>query len=124
MFNNCCISFSFKKTTFVRFLTKIQKMKKILALWTLAAMLSCKEETPKEYVTLQGKVSNFKSNTLTIMGRDFKKEITLNEDGSFKDTLNVVDGFHGFNDGNLQSFMYLKNRYDLELQFDADAFPE
>jgi len=102
----------------------MKNMKKILALFTLAAMLSCTDKAPKEYVTLQGKVSNFKSNTLTVMGRNFKKEIALNEDGSFKDTLKVVDGFHGFNDGNLQSFMYLKNGYDLELQFDADAFPE
>ena len=99
-------------------------MKKILALSTLALLLSCTEKAPKEYVTLQGKVANFKSNKLTVLGRNFKKEIALNEDGSFSDTLKVVDGFHGFNDGNLQSFMYLKNGYDLELYFDADAFPE
>jgi hypothetical protein len=68
----------------------MKTMKKILALFTLAAMLSCTDKAPKEYVTLQGKVSNFKSNTLTVMGRIFKKDIALNEDGSFKDTLKVV----------------------------------
>ena len=36
----------------------------------------------------------------------------------------MVDGFHGFNDGKQQSFLYLKNGYDLELNFDAENFPE
>lgn len=86
-------------------------------------LLSCADEKPKNYVMLKGKVNNFQSNTLTIMGKNYKKEITVNEDGSFQDTLKVTNGFHGFNDGKLQSFVYLKNGYDLSLNFDANEFP-
>jgi len=98
-------------------------MKQLLTLMIGFALLSCGNETPKDHVMLKGKIDNSKSSTLTIMGQNYKKDITLNEDGSFQDTLKVTDGFHGFNDGKLQSFIYLKNGYDLELNFDADDFP-
>ena len=98
-------------------------MKQLLTLMIGFALLSCGNETPKDHVMLKGKIDNFKNSTLTIMGKNYKKDIALNEDGSFQDTLKVTDGFHGFNDGNLQSFIYLKNGYNLELNFDADDFP-
>lgn len=86
-------------------------------------LLSCAKEAPKDYVMLNGKVENQKNSTLTIMGKNYKKEILVNEDGSFQDTLKVTNGFHGFNDGTLQSFLYLKNGYDLSLNFDVNDFP-
>ena len=99
-------------------------MKKIFASLVALAILSCAEEAPKDYVTLNGKVDNAKSESLTIMGRSFRKDIPLKEDGSFSDTLKVTDGLHGFNDGTLQSFFYLKNGYDMQLTFDVNDFPE
>ena len=99
-------------------------MKKIsILLLALITLFSCKEEAPKDYATLQGKITNPTSKTLTILGEKFKKVITLNDDGTFKDTLKVKDGFHGFNDGKQQSFVYLKNGYDLNLDFDSENFP-
>lgn len=74
-------------------------MKQLLTLILSVALLSCASDAPKDYVTLKGEVSNAKNDTLTIMGKNFKKEIVVNEDGSFQDTLKVTDGFHGFNDG-------------------------
>ena len=97
-------------------------MKRILTLFLAISLFSCEKET-KNYVTIQGKINEANSNTLTILGKDFKKEISVAEDGSFKDTLKVTDGFHGFNDGKEQSFIYLKNGYDLELNFDTQDFP-
>jgi thiol-disulfide isomerase/thioredoxin len=100
-------------------------MKKILImLMAVITLLSCKQEPPKDYVSLSGKINNHKDSTLTIMGKNFQKKIRVNEDGTFKDTLKVTDGFHGFNDGKHQSFIYLKNGYDLNLKFDADNFPK
>lgn len=99
-------------------------MKKIFLVLTVLSLLACNDKSQSDYVTLQGKISNTDISTLTIVGKGFKKEIAVNDDGSFQDTLKVVQGFHGFNDGKQQSFIYLKNGYDLELNFDAAEFPE
>lgn len=98
-------------------------MKIISALLLALTILSCTEQGPKDYVTLRGKVDNAQGENLTILGRSFRKVISLEEDGSFSDTLKVTDGFHGFNDGTLQSFVYLKNGYEMELNFDVNDFP-
>lgn len=97
-------------------------MKKILLLLITIALISCNKE-PKDYVSLKGKITNSSTEILSILGKNFKKDITINEDGTFSDTLKVVDGFHGFNDGKQQSFIYLKNGYDLTLNFDTKEFP-
>ncbi len=99
-------------------------MKKISILFlAVITLFSCKQEPPKDYVTLSGKITNHKDSILNILGKDFQKTIKVNDDGTFKDTLKVTDGFHGFNNSNQQSFVYLKNGYDLKLNFDIDNFP-
>ena len=85
-------------------------------------MFSCKEE-PKDYLTLHGKITEPNGTILTIEGNQFKKEIKLNEDGTFSDTLKVTDGFHGFSNQDARSFIYLKNGDNLELNFDTKDFP-
>ena len=99
-------------------------MKKIFSILAVLSLLACSEKSNNDYVTIQGTIANADNNTLSILGKNFKKEITLNEDGTYKDTLKVTQGFHGFNDGKQQSFIYLKNGYDLELNFDASNFQE
>jgi len=99
-------------------------MKKIFSILAAISLLACSEKSNNDYVTIQGTIANADNNTLTILGKNFKKEITLNEDGTYKDTLKVTQGFHGFNDGKQQSFIYLKNGYDLGLNFDASDFQE
>ena len=99
-------------------------MKKIFSILAVLSLLACSEKSNNDYVTIQGTIANADNNTLSILGKDFKKEITLNEDGTYKDTLKVTQGFHGFNDGKQQSFIYLKNGYNLELNFDASNFQE
>lgn len=98
-------------------------MNKIVAIALFLLMLSCKEEKPRDFVMLKGKIDNPQSETITIMGKNFRKDISVDPDGSFQDTLKVNNGFHGFNDGTLQSFVYLKNGYDLQLNFDVNDFP-
>lgn len=99
-------------------------MKKIFLVLTALSLFACNEKKQNDYVSLQGTIANTDINTLTILGKNFKKEINVNEDGTFSDTLKVIQGFHGFNDGKQQSFIYLKNGYDLELNFDAADFPK
>lgn len=99
-------------------------MKKVLlVLITVITIFSCKEEAPKDYVTLQGKITNPNDTILTIMGKAFMKPIQVSKDGTFNDTLKVIDGFHGFKNGVNQSFIYLKNGNDLTLNFDTQDFP-
>lgn len=99
-------------------------MKKIFLVLVALSLFACNDKQPRDYVTLQGTIKNTDISTLTILGKNFKKEIDVNSDGTFKDTLIVKQGFHGFNDGKQQSFIYLKNGYDLELNFDATDFPK
>ena len=98
-------------------------MSRILALLAAAILFSCSDKAPKDYVTLQGNIKNKSGETLFIKGREFEREITVDQDGSFKDTMRVAEGFHGFEIGDQRSYIYLKNGYDLELNFDGDEFP-
>ncbi len=98
-------------------------MKKIIILFIAIAFSSCNSQVLNDYVTIEGKIENKNNEILTILGKEFKKEIKVNADGSFKDTLKVTNGFHGYTDGKVQSFIYLKNGYDLKLKFDPLDFP-
>jgi len=97
-------------------------MKKIVLLLIAIVLFSC-DNKPKDYVTLYGKTTNFNSKAITITGKNYKKIIAVDENGNFKDTLNITAGFHRFSDNKIQSFVYLKNGYDLTLSFDANDFP-
>jgi len=98
-------------------------MKILITLILAITISSCSKPQIKDYVSIKGSIVNQNSDTLTILGKDFKKEIKVNEDGTYQDTLKVIDGFHGFNDGALQAFVYLKNGYDIEMNFDVNDFP-
>ena len=88
-----------------------------------ASIMGCKEEAPKDYVTIQGKIINKRGEKLTIVGNNnFSKEILVTEDGTFSDTLKVIDGFHGISDGTQQSVLHLRNGYDITFNFDGDNF--
>jgi thiol-disulfide isomerase/thioredoxin len=87
------------------------------------ALVSCNEKSNNPYVTLQGNIANSNMDSIVILGRNFEKYIKVNSDGSFKDTLKVTDGFHGINNGKSQSFLYLKNGYDMTVDFDMNNFP-
>lgn len=100
------------------------KIKNLLLITVLAVFTtSCKKDSPKDYVTLQGKILNHKGGIITILGDQFKKDIKIAEDGTFQDTLKVKDGFHGLTDGIQQTFLYLKNGYELTINFDGNTFP-
>ena len=87
------------------------------------ALVSCNEKSNNQFVTLQGNIANSNIDSIAILGKNFEKQIKVNEDGTFKDTLKVTDGFHGINNGTSQSFLYLRNGYDLSVNFDMNDFP-
>ena len=98
-------------------------MKRLLLLCIAATVFACKGE-PKDYVTLSGKISNpDESKTLKIFkGRQYEKIITLNDDGTFKDTLKVEAGDFNFQHGKEYGQIYLKNDNTSSFETDYNSF--
>ncbi len=96
-------------------------MKKIIYfLFVSLLIVSCKES--KDYVTLKGQLSNTENNKLEIVAKNYSKTISLNEDGTFKDTLKVEKGLYSLTDGKNKAILFLKNGYDLTINSDITDF--
>ncbi|AOW20080.1 TlpA family protein disulfide reductase [Urechidicola croceus] len=96
-------------------------MNKILVLvFVSLLMVSCKE--PKGYVALSGKIENTDSKELIISNKEFNKKITLNDDGTFKDTLKVEKGLYTLTNGQNRTILFLSNGYNLTINADANDF--
>jgi len=79
----------------------------------------------KKYATFQAKIENRNGEKVYILGpKKYKKEIALNKQGFFKDTLKVADGMYQFNDGVESTMLYLKNGFDLQMKLNAKEFDE
>lgn len=98
-------------------------MKRLISFAVALCLLACEKE-PNDYVSLEGKVSNGTVDSLVVLGRNFSKTIEVAENGTFKDTLKVKDGFHAISNGTKESYLYLKNGYELEVVIDLEKFPE
>lgn len=100
-------------------------MKQLLLLFMAISIFSCKNEPKIDYALISGKVENTDAVKLTINGNDFDKEIKINADGTFADTLKLEQsGFYTLNVGREFSSVYLKNGHDLKMTLDANAFDE
>lgn len=99
-------------------------MKKIVLLLSIISIVACKEEAPKDYVTLSGKITNQNSDSLVVRTRGYSKTIKVNEDGTFSDTLKVEAGMYNIYDGNESTNAYLKNGFDINLTLDTKEFDE
>jgi len=109
-------------------------MKKILiylpflALATACITAPNEELESKNYITFSGVITNPKGDEFTILdpSETFVKTIKINEDGSFSDTLKVIDSIYSyyFNHGGEYSKMYLKNGYDLSFKINTEEFDE
>ena len=97
-------------------------MKKLLLCLSVLAIVACKQEAPKDYVTFSGKIENQSSDSVVLRTRTTSKTFKVNKDGTFKDTLKVETGMFNFYDGNESTNIYLKNGYDLKLTLDTKEF--
>ena len=101
-------------------------MKKIsLALFTLFVITSCSNEHSKEYISVSGKLENNKDSLITITGRTgVVKTISINNDGSFKDTLKVAKGaIYSFQTSREKRVLiYLKNGFNIDIKGNSDKF--
>lgn len=99
-------------------------MKKVLAICIAISVFACKEEEPKDYATLSGKIENaHESNSIKIFqGRNYEKVIELNEDGTFMDTLKVVAGDYTVQHGDQYGMIYLENDNESIFETDYEEF--
>lgn len=101
-------------------------MKKLVYLLAISiAIVSCNKE-PKDYVTFSGKITNKSSNTVVISNPQykFKKEISVDENGVFNDTMNVKTGYYRLFDGKEYATLYLQNGAEVKMTMDAAQFDE
>ncbi len=100
-------------------------MKKIiLAVFVMAFVVSCKEKV--NYALVSGKIENTKASKIKIgkRGGDWK-EIVLDKNGSFKDTIFNADGYYDFDIPRVvKAEMYLKNGFDIQITLDANQLYE
>ncbi len=97
-------------------------MKKIIALLSLTCFISCQD---KEVITtLSGKILNFDEKTIRLEGINFSKEINLNSDGTFSDTLQLnYKGLYTLVlSDEKQKYLYLENGTSLNIENNAADF--
>lgn len=101
-------------------------MKKLLLLLLSVIFLcSCESGHPKQYLSFSGKLDNFSQDSLLyITGFGIRKRIKVNEDGSFQDSLKVIqpDLYTLSAPKSGRAYIYLENGYDLKLSGDAKKF--
>ncbi|WP_435416601.1 redoxin family protein [Polaribacter aestuariivivens] len=101
-------------------------MKKISILFcAILAIVSCTSEHPKNYLSFSGKLENNKDSILTISSqKGLVKTISINEDGTFSDTLKVTEPaiYVISTDPTKRAPIYLKNGFDIKLNGDSEKF--
>ncbi|AUC23552.1 hypothetical protein BTO15_16230 [Polaribacter sejongensis] len=101
-------------------------MKKILLVLLVSTLLSSCNSTPKkDYILFSGKILNTKSREfrLTKIGEGSEnKKITLEEDGTFLDTITSGTGFYFLHNPRQRVDLYLPNGGDFNLTIDAENF--
>ncbi|MCF2875535.1 MULTISPECIES: TlpA family protein disulfide reductase [unclassified Tenacibaculum] len=101
-------------------------MKKIVFLIAMTvAMISCKKE-PNNFVTFSGKITNKNSDSILISNPQlkFNRTIKVDDQGIFKDTMNVEDGFYRLFDGKKATALYLKNGAVINMTLNGNEFYE
>ena len=92
-------------------------------------MVACSQEHSNKYLTISGKLENNKDSIISIANRKgIVKEIIINADGNFKDTLKLKDNkgeiYTLITNSNKRAPVYLKNGYNISLNTNADTFLE
>ena len=100
-------------------------MKRLLTLCITIALLACNKESKVDYISFSGKIENPTARTISIyQGEDIIKEITLEEDGTFKDTLKIENGYYNLGHGREIAYIYLEQGDNIKVTLDAKKFNE
>jgi len=99
-------------------------MKKIILLLVVMVLASCSADVVvKDYASIKGKLNKLDVTSISVQGKDFSKDIKVAQDGTFLDTLKVLDGMYMLLVGAEKISLYLKNGYDLNLDFNVADDP-
>ncbi|SNR14593.1 TlpA family protein disulfide reductase [Tenacibaculum jejuense] len=94
-------------------------MKKVIYLLCSATLFfSCKNN---DFVSFSGKIENKNSDSLVVANpqKGYQKTIKVNEDGTFKDTLKVSNGFFSLYDGTNYATAYFRNGDEITMNINA-----
>lgn len=102
-------------------------MKKLTIILISFLFITCKTEKKINYAVISGKIENFKTNSVLITnieGEEFKKEMSVDNSGFFKDTLYIKPGYYTFKSNKEITTLYLEPTYNLTLNVNVDKFDE
>ena len=99
-------------------------MKKIGLVIALLAIISCSKEAKIDYAIVSGKIANKVINGVNFTNSDNSviKTIMLLEDGSYVDTLKVVEGSYILTDGTNKANLYLSPGDNVVVNYDVNDF--
>ncbi|MFD0962680.1 TlpA family protein disulfide reductase [Pseudofulvibacter geojedonensis] len=100
-------------------------MKKIVFALAALAIVSCKKEEtkPVDYTLFTGTITNPNSDKLTVLTRKGPvKDINVDENGKFADTLRLDEGQYYINDGNEYAAIYVKKGAHMDMTLDTKEF--
>ncbi len=104
----------------------MKTMKKtIFAILIVAlAFVSCDGKKDVNYALISGKITNPNGGVIITKDKELVKEISVAEDGTFKDTIFNADGYYTFGHSREITPMYLEGGYDVTLILDTKQFDE
>ncbi|UOK42020.1 MULTISPECIES: TlpA family protein disulfide reductase [Flavobacterium] len=92
-------------------------------LYLLLVVVLASFTTPKETITVSGKITNTEDGKLKIKGESFEKEIILKADGTFSETLQIdYNGTYNFATKANRTSLYLTKGTALVINFDDKNF--
>jgi thiol-disulfide isomerase/thioredoxin len=101
-------------------------MKKIIFLFTLLAVLSCKKEPAIDYAIISGTIENAKKSDMKLYNQytfEVEKVITLDEKGSFKDTITIdKNNLFSLSESNNTTNIFLKKGSEITISYNANDY--
>jgi thiol-disulfide isomerase/thioredoxin len=77
-----------------------------------------------EVTIISGEITNPIGNTIEISAQDISIEVKINEDGTFRDTLNISSSYYNLAQGRERTQIYLEPGYVLSINLDTEQFDE
>lgn len=101
-------------------------MRKLLVIIIAIFISTSINAQDKKQMTFEAEIANRFGDFITFTNDQNKliKKIQINEDGVFKDTMNVATGRYLLSDGNEYTIVYLKNGFNLKMKMDSKKFDE